>query len=101
VSRPGIAAVLIGAVAAAALVVFALYNGGQPVVLRFGILTWRVEAVYAVYAGVFAGLVTMFLVGLPADLAARRERARLERRLRRAGTTAAEEGSAPGRRAAG
>ena len=100
-SRPVIVAVLIGTAAAAALVVFALYNGGQPVVLRFGILTWRGEAVYAVYAGVFAGLVTMFLVGLPADLAARRERARLERRLRRAATTAGEESTAPGRRAAG
>jgi hypothetical protein len=38
--------------------------------------------VYAVYAGIFVGLLAMFLLGLPADLAARGERQRLARRVR-------------------
>ncbi|HUP19165.1 MAG TPA: hypothetical protein VM778_04330 [Gemmatimonadota bacterium] len=103
-ARSRIAAVLVGLAAAVALAVFALYNAGQPVVLRFGLLTWRGEAVYAVYAGVFAGLLTMFLAGLPADLAARRERARLERGPQPTGATTAtvagEDGPATERRAA-
>lgn len=64
------------------LVVFALYNRGNPIVLEFGIARWRGEAVYALYGAVFAGLLLMFLVSLPADLAEHRERRRLERRVR-------------------
>ncbi|MBW3661387.1 MAG: DUF1049 domain-containing protein [Gemmatimonadetes bacterium] len=69
-------------VAVALLVVFALYNRGNLVVLEFGLARWRGEAVYAIYAAVFVGLLLMFLVGLPADLAERRQRERLERRVR-------------------
>lgn len=58
--------------AAALLVLFALYNQGNPIVLRFGFATWSGEAVYALYAAAAAGLVAMFLAGLPADLRARR-----------------------------
>ncbi len=67
---------------AALLVVFALYNEGNPIVLEFGFGRWRGEAVYALYGAVFAGLLAMYLIGLPADLAARRERRRLARRVR-------------------
>jgi hypothetical protein len=35
-----------------------------------------------VYGGIFVGLLAMFLLGLPADLAARGERRRLARRVR-------------------
>ena len=68
--------------AVAVLVVFALYNRGNPVALEFGFARWGGEAVYALYGAVFVGLLLMFLVGLPVDLAARRERRRLERRVR-------------------
>lgn len=71
-----------GLAASLLLVVFALTNRGQRVVLDFGLLEWRGEAVYAIYAGVFVGLLAMFLLGLPADLAARGERQRLARRVR-------------------
>lgn len=64
------------------LVPFAIYNRGQRVGLDFGVWTWRGEAVYAVYAGIFVGLLAMFFLGLPADLAARGERQRLARRVR-------------------
>lgn len=67
---------------AALLVIFALYNEGNPIVLEFGLGRWRGEAVYALYGAVFAGLLVMYLIGLPADLTARRERRRLERRVR-------------------
>lgn len=92
VSRARIAGAAAGLFAFAALVLFALYNRGNPIVLDFGLLSWRGEAVTAIYAGVFAGLLAMFAAGLPADLAARRERARLERLLR------ASEGGADARR---
>lgn len=71
-----------GLMAFASLVVFALYNRGQTLSLNFGLWQWRGEAIYAVYAGVCVGLVAMFLLGLPADLAARGERERLARRVR-------------------
>lgn len=70
-----------GVGALALLVLFALYNLGQPVALTFGPLRWRGEVVFALYGGVCLGLLLMFLLGLPADLAARRERERLARRL--------------------
>ena len=71
-----------GIVASVLLVPFAIFNRGQSIGLDFGLWTWRGEAVYAVYAGVFVGLLVMFLLGLPADLAARGERQRLARRVR-------------------
>jgi len=71
-----------GIVASVLLVPFAIFNRGQGIGLDFGLWTWRGEAVYAVYAGVFLGLLAMFLLGLPADLAARGERQRLARRVR-------------------
>lgn len=64
------------------LVVFALYNRGNPIALEFGFARWSGEAVYALYGAVFVGLLLMFVIGLPADLAERRERRRLERRVR-------------------
>jgi hypothetical protein len=64
------------------LVPFAIFNRGRAIGLDFGLWTWRGEAVYAVYAGIFVGLLAMFLLGLPADLAARGERQRLARRVR-------------------
>lgn len=75
-------AMLLGAAAFVFLVLFAIYNRGQALALNFGLWRWRVEAVYAVYAGIFVGLAAMFLLGLPADLAARGERERLARRVR-------------------
>lgn len=98
-TRARIAAVLAGLVAAAALILFALYNQGQPIVLRFGFWTWRGEAVYAVYGGIFLGLVTMFLVGLPGDLAVRRHRTRLDRRVSRDAAAQADEPGALRRKA--
>lgn len=68
--------------AVALLVIFALYNRGNPIALEFGLARWRGEAVYALFGAVFVGLLLMFLIGLPADLAGRRERRRLERRVR-------------------
>ncbi|MGH7543862.1 MAG: hypothetical protein ACREK7_07965, partial [Gemmatimonadota bacterium] len=75
-------ALLAGIAASLLLVPFAIFNRGQGIGLDFGPWTWRGEAVYAVYAGVFAGFLAMFLLGLPADLAARGERQRLARRVR-------------------
>lgn len=66
----------------AALFLFALYNRGQPIALTFGLWRWRVDAVIAVYTGIGLGLLVMFLLGLPSDLAARAENARLARRVR-------------------
>lgn len=74
----GVAALLVVAL----LVVFALYNRGNPIALEFGFARWRGEAVYALYGAIFLGLLLMFVVSLPADLAERRERRRLERRVR-------------------
>lgn len=73
--------IVAGLTVAAALVAFALLNRGNPVTLRFAVATWRGEAVYAIYAALFLGLFLMFLIGLPSDLAARREAERLERRV--------------------
>lgn len=64
------------------LVLFATFNKGQVLALDFGLWTWEVDAIAAVYAGIFAGLAAMFLLGLPADLAARGERERLASRVR-------------------
>jgi uncharacterized integral membrane protein len=75
-------ALVAGIAASFLLVPFAIFNRGQRIGLDFGPWTWRGEAVYAVYAGVFVGLLAMFLLGLPADLAARGERQRLARRVR-------------------
>ncbi|MDX1624731.1 MAG: lipopolysaccharide assembly protein LapA domain-containing protein [Gemmatimonadota bacterium] len=66
---------------AALLVVFGLYNRGNPVILDFGLVRWRGEAVLALYGAIFLGLALMFLIGLPADLATRRELRRLRRRV--------------------
>lgn len=71
-----------GIAASLLLVPFAIFNRGQRVGLDFGLWEWRGEAVYAVYGGIFVGLLAMFLLGLPADLAARGERQRLARRVR-------------------
>ena len=71
-----------GIAASVLLVPFAIFNRGQWVGLDFGVWTWRGEAVYAVYAGIFVGLLVMFVLGLPADLAARGERQWLARRVR-------------------
>jgi uncharacterized integral membrane protein len=73
---------LFGAAAFVLLVLFAMYNRGQALALNFGLWRWSVDAVCAVYAGIFAGLAAMFLLGLPSDLAARGERERLARRVR-------------------
>ena len=64
-------ALVAGIAASFLLVPFAIFNRGQGISLDFGLGTWRGEAVYAVYAGIFVGLLAMFLLGLPADLAAR------------------------------
>jgi uncharacterized integral membrane protein len=71
-----------GIAASVLLVPFAIFNRGQEIGLDFRVWTWRGEAVYAVYAGIFVGLLVMFLLGLPADLSARGERQRLARRVR-------------------
>lgn len=75
-------ALLAGVAASLLLVPFAIFNRGQRVALDFGLWEWRGEAVYAVYGGIFVGLLAMFLLGLPADLTARGERQRLARRVR-------------------
>ena len=75
------------------LVLFALANRGQPIALDFGLWTWQGDAVYAIYGGVCVGLIVMFAVSLPADLAIRREHRRL---LRRDGEVAAGRPSNPG-----
>jgi uncharacterized integral membrane protein len=58
------------------LVLFALTNRGQPIGLDFGVWAWQGDAVYAIYAGVCVGLIVMFVVSLPSDLAIRREHRR-------------------------
>ncbi|MGH7549773.1 MAG: lipopolysaccharide assembly protein LapA domain-containing protein [Gemmatimonadota bacterium] len=75
-------ALVAGIAASVLLVPFAIFNRGQRVALDFGLWEWRGEAVYAVYGGIFVGLLAMFLLGLPTDLAARGERRRLARRVR-------------------
>ena len=71
-------AVAIGALAALALLVlFAVSNRGQPIALDFGVWSWQGDAVFAIYAGVCVGLIVMFAVSLPSDLAIRREHRRL------------------------
>lgn len=69
-------------VATAAAFVLVVFNRGQEIALGVGSYAFEVEAIYALYAAAVVGLVLMFLVGLPADLAARRERRRLEARVR-------------------
>lgn len=69
-------------VTVALLVWFALVNRGQSVALDFGVWSWQGDAVYAIYAGVCVGLIVMFLVSLPGDLAVRREHRRLAHRER-------------------
>lgn len=64
------------------LVWFALVNRGQSVALDFGIWSWQGDAVYAIYAGICVGLIVMFIVSLPGDLAIRREHRRLAHRDR-------------------
>jgi uncharacterized integral membrane protein len=61
--------------------VFAAANRPQPIRLAFGLVSWRGEAVHALFAAAVVGLGVMFLLGLPADLRARGERRRLERRV--------------------
>lgn len=61
------------------LVLFALANRRQPIALDFGIWSWQGDAVYAIYAGVCVGLIVMFIVSLPSDLALRRDHRRLAR----------------------
>jgi uncharacterized integral membrane protein len=79
-----IAALVGGLVTIVLLVLFALTNRGQPIALDFGIWVWQGDAVYAIYAGVCVGLIVMFVVSLPSDLAVRREHHRLLRREREA-----------------
>lgn len=79
--RRTLLAILAALAIAAALVVFGLYNRGNPVELDFGLVVWRGEAVLALYAAAFVGLAAMFLLGLPTDLAARRQLRRLQRRV--------------------
>ena len=75
----------VGALSAiAALVGFALANRGQPIALDFGVWSWQGDAVYAIYAGVCIGLIVMFVVSLPSDLAIRRDHRRLAASERRA-----------------
>lgn len=62
------------------LILFALVNRGQPIALDFGIWSWQGDAIYAIYAGACVGLIAMFAVSLPSDLAIRREHRRLMRR---------------------
>lgn len=69
-------------VATAIAVVLVVFNRGQEITVGVGAFAWRVEAIYAIYAAALVGLVLMFLVGLPSDLASRRERRRLEARVR-------------------
>lgn len=88
-----IAAIAGGLIAVVVLVLFALANRGQPIALDFGVWTWQGDAVYAIYAGVCVGLLVMFAVSLPSDLAIRREHRRLLRRDREA---AAAHPSSPG-----
>lgn len=64
------------------LVWFALLNRGQSVALDFGFWSWQGDAVYAIYAGICVGLIVMFVVSLPGDLAVRREHRRLAHRER-------------------
>lgn len=61
---------------------FATVNRSQAIQLSFGIATWRGPAVHALFVAGVLGLLAMFLLGLPADLRARSDRRRLERRLR-------------------
>ena len=90
--RPGRIAAIAGAVAVVVLLVlFALVNRGQPIALDFGIWSWQGDAIYAIYAGACVGLIAMFAVSLPSDLAIRREHRRLMRREQ-----AAERSSDPG-----
>ena len=51
-------------------------DGRAVAVVRIG------DAVYAIYAGVCVGLIVMFVVSLPSDLALRREHRRLANRER-------------------
>lgn len=71
-----------GLLAAVGLVFFALANQGQTLALTVGIAGWRGDAIVALYAAACVGLLAMFALSLPADLAARRERERLARRVR-------------------
>ena len=78
---PGRIVAIAGAlVAVALLVLFALVNRGQPIALDFGVWSWQGDAIYAIYAGACLGLIAMFAVSLPSDLAIRREHRRLLRR---------------------
>ena len=78
---PGRVVAIAGAlVVVALLVLFALVNRGQPIALDFGIWSWQGDAIYAIYAGACVGLIAMFAVSLPSDLAIRREHRRLMRR---------------------
>ena len=77
-----IAAIVGALLAVVLLVLFALANRGQPIALDFGVWAWQGDAVYAIYAGVCVGLIVMFVVSLPSDLALRREHHRLASRER-------------------
>lgn len=94
--RPGRIAALGGALLTVVLLIlFALTNRGQPIALDFGVWSWQGDAVYAIYAGVCVGLIVMFVVSLPSDLAIRRE---LRRLLRREGeSTVGRAAEGPGR----
>ena len=91
--RPGRIVAIGGAlIIVVLLVLFALVNRGQPIALDFGIWAWQGDAIYAIYAGACLGLIAMFAVSLPSDLAIRRE----HRRLLRREPAAAERPSDPG-----
>lgn len=68
--------------ATAGAVVVIVFNRGQEITLGIGAVHWRGEAIHAIYLAAVGGLALMFFVGLPADLAARKARRRLEARVR-------------------
>lgn len=71
-----------GVLAAVGLVFFALANQGQALALTVGLIGWRGDAIVALYGAVCVGLLAMFALGLPTDLASRREREQLAHRVR-------------------
>lgn len=92
--RAGRIAAIAGAlVVVVLLILFALVNRGQPIALDFGIWSWQGDAVYAIYAGACVGLIAMFAVSLPSDLAIRREHRRLARREQGAADALADPGA--------
>ena len=107
---PRVAALVLAVLAVGLLAgSFAATNRHQTIRLDLGPWTWSGDAVHALFIAGFLGLWIMFLLGLPADLAARDERRRLggrvrtlerelesERALRRAASAPSDGGGAAG-----